>query len=144
MSQKLGPTKTFQANLWKHCFLLVCFGCYADDVCLSCLSNTIANQHYPCALVIMLLFMLRVIFQNHYLGKLPFLFKLFIIFIQISANIYLWEKLLSKLSIYKIIWTYKVEWSHNFTNFSFVAIYKRISNTFEKTLQRRCLCLRLF
>jgi hypothetical protein len=60
-----------------------------------------------------------------------------ILFIQISAKIYFLEtKLFSKLSIYKIVWTYKVEWSHYFTNFYFVDIYKRISNTFEKTLQR--------
>jgi hypothetical protein len=42
-------------------------------------------------------------------------------------------KVLSKLSIYKIIGTYKVEWSHYFTNLYFVDIYKRISNTFKKT-----------
>jgi hypothetical protein len=42
-------------------------------------------------------------------------------------------KLLSKLSIYKIIGTYKVEWSHYFTNLYFVDVYKRISITFKKT-----------
>jgi hypothetical protein len=42
-------------------------------------------------------------------------------------------KLLSKVSIHKIIWTHKVEWSHYFTNLHFVDIYKRISNTFKKT-----------
>jgi hypothetical protein len=41
-------------------------------------------------------------------------------------------KLLSKLSIYKIIGTYTAEWSHYFTNLYFVDIYKRISNTFMK------------
>jgi hypothetical protein len=43
-------------------------------------------------------------------------------------------KLLSKLSIYKIIGTYIVEWSHYFTNLYFVDIYKRISNTFKENL----------
>jgi hypothetical protein len=38
-------------------------------------------------------------------------------------------KLLSNLSIYKIIWTYKVEWSHYLTNLYLVDIYKRISKT---------------
>jgi hypothetical protein len=42
-------------------------------------------------------------------------------------------KLLSKLSIYKIIWTYNVEWSQYFTNLYFVDVYKRISITFKKT-----------
>jgi hypothetical protein len=91
VSQKWGPTKTFWANLWKRYFLLVCFGCYVNDVCLSCLLNTFVNQHNLCALVIMLLFMLLAIFQNHYLGKLSFLFKLFY-FIQTSTKIYFWDK----------------------------------------------------
>jgi hypothetical protein len=42
-------------------------------------------------------------------------------------------KLLSKLSIYKIIGTYKVGWSYYFTNLYLVDIYKRISITFKKT-----------
>jgi hypothetical protein len=42
-------------------------------------------------------------------------------------------KLLSKISIYKIIKTYKVEWSHYFTNLYFVDIYKKISNAFKIT-----------
>jgi hypothetical protein len=91
VSQKWGPTKTFWANLWKCCFLLVCLGCYVNDVCLSCLLNTFMNQHNPCALVIMLLFMLLAIFQNHYLGKLSFSIQI-ILFIQISAKIYFWDK----------------------------------------------------
>jgi hypothetical protein len=41
-------------------------------------------------------------------------------------------KLLSKLSIYKIIGTYKVEWSHYFTNLHFVDIYKRIQTPLRK------------
>jgi hypothetical protein len=144
VSQKLGPTKTFQANLWKYYFLLVCFGCYVNDVCLSYLLNTIVSQHNPCALVIMLLLMLLAIFPKP-LSWQTLLFIQIISFIQISAKVYFLEtKLLSKLSIYKIIWTYKVEWSHCFTNFYFVDIYKRISNNFEKILQRRYLCLHLF
>jgi hypothetical protein len=34
-------------------------------------------------------------------------------------------KLLSKLSIYKIIWTYREVWSHYFTKIYFVDIYKK-------------------
>jgi hypothetical protein len=44
-------------------------------------------------------------------------------------------KLLSKLSIYKIIGTYKVGWSHYFTNLYFVDVYKKVSNTFMKTFK---------
>jgi hypothetical protein len=144
VSQKLGPTKTFRANLWKYYFLLVCFGCYVNDVCLSCLLSTIVSQHNPCALVIMLLLMLLAIFPKP-LSWQTLLFIQIILFIRIRAKIYFLEtKLLSKLSIYKIVWTYKVEWSRYFTNFYFVDIYKRISNTFEKTLQGRCLSLNLF
>jgi hypothetical protein len=139
----MRANKNFLSKPLELCFLLVCLGCYVKDVCLSCLLNNIVNQHNPCALVIMLLFLLLAIFQNHHLGKLSFFIQI-ILFIQISAKIYPWDKLLSKLSIYRIIWTYKVEWSNYFTNFYFVNIYERISNTFEKTLQRRCLCLHLF
>jgi hypothetical protein len=61
VSQKLRPTKTFCANLWKYYILLVCLGCYVNDVCLSCLLSTIVNQHNPCAIVIMPLFKLLAI-----------------------------------------------------------------------------------
>jgi hypothetical protein len=102
VSQKLGPTKTFRANLWKYYFLPICFGCYVNDVCLSCLLNTIVSQHNACALAIMLLFMLLAIFQNHHLGQLSFLFKLF--YLSKQAPRFIFEtKLLSKLIIYKII-----------------------------------------
>jgi hypothetical protein len=65
-------------------------------------------------------------FPKHHLGKLSFLFKLF--YLSKYTPRYIFEtKLLSNLSIYKIIWIYKVEWSNYFTNFYFVDIYKRIS-----------------
>jgi hypothetical protein len=64
VSQKWGLTKTFCANLWEYYFLLVCLDCYVDNVCLSCLFNSIVNQHNPCALVIMPLFMLLAIFPK--------------------------------------------------------------------------------
>jgi hypothetical protein len=133
VSQKRGPIKTFCANLWKCYFLLVCLGCYVNDVCLSCLLNNIVNQHNPCALVIMPLFMLLVFFfsKTIILATSPFI-NYFICPKQERRFIFE-TKLLSKLSIYKIIGTHKVEWSHYFTNLYFVDIYRRISNTITKT-----------
>jgi hypothetical protein len=77
VSQKWGPTKTFLSKPLEVLFLACWLGCYVIDVCLSCLLNTFVNQRNPCALVIMPLFKLLAIFQNHYLGKLSLLFKLF-------------------------------------------------------------------
>jgi hypothetical protein len=42
------------------------------------------------------------------------------------------KKLLSKLSIYKIIGSYKVEWSHYFTNLYFVGIIKGFQTPLRK------------
>jgi hypothetical protein len=95
VSQKLGPTKTFRANLWKYYFLPVCFGCYVNDVCLSCLLNTFVNQHNPCALVIMLLFMLLAIFQKPLSWQI-LLFIQIILFTQIGAKVYFLEKVFIK------------------------------------------------
>jgi hypothetical protein len=140
----MRANKNFLSKPLEVLFLACLFGCYVNDVCLSCLLNTIVSQHNACALVIMLLFMLLVIFPKP-LSWQTLLCIQIILFIQIGAKIYFFrQSFYQKLSIYKIIWTYKVEWSHYFTNFYFVASYKRISNTFEKTLQRRCLCLHLF
>jgi hypothetical protein len=43
-------------------------------------------------------------------------------------------KLLSKLSIYKIVWTYKVEWSHYFTHLYFIEVYKKDFKTPSRKL----------
>jgi hypothetical protein len=130
--QKWGPTKTFCANLWMYYFLLVYLGWYDYDVCLSFLLNNIVNQKNPCALVIMPLFMLLAIFPKP-LSWQPLLYIYYFICPRQEPRFIFETKLLWKLSIYKIIGTYKVEWSHYFTNLYFVDIYKRISNTFKKT-----------
>jgi hypothetical protein len=41
-------------------------------------------------------------------------------------------KLLSKLSIYKIIGTYRVEWSHNFTNLNLLVFIKGFQTPLRK------------
>jgi hypothetical protein len=99
---------------------------------LSFLLNTIVNQHNPCALVIMPLFMLLAIFPKP-LSWQPLFFQLILFVQKKRQDLSLRQSFYQKLSIYKIIWTYKVEWSHYFTNLYFVDIYKRISNTFKKT-----------
>jgi hypothetical protein len=112
--------------------LLVRLDCYVNDVYLSCLLNNIVNQHNPCALEIMPLFMLLAIFPKPLSWQL-LLFQIILIVQKQEPRFIFETKLLSKLSIYKIIETYKVEWPNYFTNFYFVDIYKRISNTFKKT-----------
>jgi hypothetical protein len=89
------------------------------------------NQHNPCALVIMPLFMfLAIFFQNHYLGNLS-LFPNYFIYPKQEPRFIFETKLLSKLSISKIIGTYKVEWSHYFTNLYFVGIIKGFQTPLE-------------
>jgi hypothetical protein len=122
----------FCANLWKYYFLLVCLGCYVNDVYFSCLLSNIVNQHNPCALVIMPLFMLLAIFFKTIILATT-LFSNYFICPKQEPRFIFETKLLSKLSIYKIIGTYKVGWSHYFTNLYFVDVYKKISNTFMKT-----------
>jgi hypothetical protein len=129
--KKWGPTKTFCANLWKNYFLLVCPSCYVNDVYLSCLLNSIVNQHNPCALVIMPLFMLLATFQNHHLGNLSFLISSYLT--KTRAKIHPWDKAFIKTSIYKNFGIHKVEWSHYFTNLYLLLFIKRFSNTFRKT-----------
>jgi hypothetical protein len=114
----------FCANLWEYYFLLVCLGCYVNDVGLSCLLNNIVNQRNPCALVVMPLFILLAIFPKP-LSWQPLLFPIYFICPKQEPRFILETKLLSKLSIYKIMGTYKVEWSHYFTNLYFVDIYKK-------------------
>jgi hypothetical protein len=65
------------------------------------------NQRNLCALVIMPLFMLLTIFQNHYLGNLSFI--QIILFVENkSQDLSLKTKLLPKLRIFKTLGTYKV------------------------------------
>jgi hypothetical protein len=87
----MRANKNFLSKPLEALFLACWLGCYVSDVCLRCLLNTFVNQRNPCALVVMSLFILLTIFQNHYLGKLSFLFKLFYLS-KISAKIYLWDK----------------------------------------------------
>jgi hypothetical protein len=76
----MRANENFCANLGKYYFLLVCFGCYVNDVCLSCLTNTIVNQHNPFALVIIPLFMHLAIFPKP-LSLQPPLYQI-ILFVQ--------------------------------------------------------------
>jgi hypothetical protein len=123
--------------------LLVCFGCYVIDVCLSCLLHTIVNQHNPCALVIMLLFMLPAIFTKP-LSWQTLHFIQIVLFIQISAKIYFWDKAFIKTKYLQNYLDLQSRVVPLFCKPLFGDIYKRISNSYEKTLQRRCLCLHLF
>jgi hypothetical protein len=116
---------------------LFCLRCYVNDVCLSCLLNNIVNQHNPCALVIMPLFMLLAIFPKP-LSWQPLLLHIILFVQDKSQGLSLRQSFYPKLSIYKIIGTYRVEWSYYFTNLYFVDIYKGISSTFKKTFSRRC------
>jgi hypothetical protein len=129
--QKWGPTKTFYANLWKYYFLLICLGCYANNVCLSCLLNNFLNQYNPCALVIMPLFMLLDIFPKP-LSWQPLLSHI-ILFVQGKSQDLPLRQSFYQNQYLQNYWTHKVEWTHYFTNFYFVNIYKRFSNTFKKT-----------
>jgi hypothetical protein len=130
---KWGPTKTFLcANIWKYYFLLVWLDCYVNDVCLSCLLNNIVNQHNPCALVIMPLFMCLAIFPEPLSWQpLPFA-KLFYLS-KTRAKIYLWEKAFIKtkyLQNYRELQSTVVPL---FYKLIFCWYYNRISNTFKKT-----------
>jgi hypothetical protein len=129
----MRANKNFFANLWKYYFLLVCLGYYVSEVCLSCLLNTIVNQHNPCALMIMPFFMLLAIFFPKTIILANSHFSNYSVCPKQEPRFIFETKLLLKLSIYKIMWTYKVGWSHYFTNLYFVGVYKRISITFKKT-----------
>jgi hypothetical protein len=87
-----------------------------------------------CAPVVMPLFILLAISPRPLSCQLLFYSNYFICPKQEPRFIFE-TKLLSKLSIYKIIGTYKVGWSHYFTNLYFVDIYKKFSNTFMKAFK---------
>jgi hypothetical protein len=91
------------------------------------------DQHNPCALVIMLLFMLLAIFFSTTIILATSPFSYYLICPRQEPRFTFEDKAFIKTSIYKIIGTHKVEWSHYFTNLYFVDIYKRISITFNKT-----------
>jgi hypothetical protein len=87
------------------------------------------------------LFMLLAIFPKLLSWQPLLLFSKKIIFPKQEPRFIFETKLLSKLSIYKIIGTYKVEWPHYFTNLYFVDIIKGFQTPLRKLSKRRCLCL---
>jgi hypothetical protein len=76
----MRANKNFLSKPLEELFLLlVCLGCYVNDVCLSCLLNTFVNQHNPCAIMIMPLFMLLAILPKPLSWQpLPFQIILFV------------------------------------------------------------------
>jgi hypothetical protein len=127
----VGQQKLFGANPWKYYFLLACLDCYVNNVGLSCLLNNIVNQHNPCAPVVMPLFMFLAVFPEP-LSWQPLHFPNYVIFPKQEPRFIFETKLLSKLSICKIIRTYKVEWSHYLTNLYFVDIIKGFQTPLRK------------
>jgi hypothetical protein len=83
------------------------------------------------------LFMLPAIFPKP-LSWQPLLFHIILFVQDKSQDLSLRQSFYPNLSIYKITGTYKVEWSHYFTNLYFVDIIKGFQTPLRKLSKRRC------